>query len=75
MPSALEISIALISRLLLFLSIFTSLCVLFPLVAILIWGGESVFTFAFALIWGTIFGTSSSIFIAPSLLLEMNRKK
>lgn len=56
-------------------SIFTSLCVLFPLVAILIWGGESVFTFAFALIWGTIFGTSSSIFIAPSLLLEMNRKK
>jgi len=56
-------------------SIFTSFSTLLPLIAILIWGGESIFSFALALICGILFGTYSSIFIAVPLLFELNKIK
>lgn len=49
-------------------SINTSLSTLFPLVALYIWGAESIRIFVFALIIGIFVGTYSSIFIASPLL-------
>ncbi|MDD5447953.1 MAG: protein translocase subunit SecF [Actinomycetota bacterium] len=49
-------------------SINTSLTTLLPVGAILLFGGETLKDFAFALFFGIIAGTYSSIFIAPSLL-------
>lgn len=50
-------------------SINTSLTVLFTLLAIFFFGGESIKYFALALIIGVFFGTYSSIFVASSLLV------
>jgi len=49
-------------------SINTSLSTLFPLIALLVWGAESIKTFVFALVIGIFIGTYSSIFIASPLL-------
>jgi len=49
-------------------SINTSLSTLFPLLALYIWGAESIRIFIFALIIGIFVGTYSSIFIASPLL-------
>ncbi|OGZ35376.1 MAG: protein-export membrane protein SecF [Candidatus Portnoybacteria bacterium RIFCSPLOWO2_01_FULL_43_11] len=58
-------------------SVNTSLTVLLTLLAVYVFGGESVKYFALALIFGIIFGTYSSIFIASPLLVvwEKWRKK
>lgn len=51
-------------------SINTSLTVLIALLAVLIFGGESIFSFVLALIIGIVVGTYSSIFVAAALLLD-----
>lgn len=60
-------------------SINTSLTVLITLLAIFIFGGDSIRDFSLALIIGVAFGTYSSIFVASSLLVtsynwQMNKK-
>jgi preprotein translocase subunit SecF len=54
-------------------SINTVLTVLFTLVAIYLFGGESVKTFALALIVGIVSGAYSSIFIASQLLVSWKK--
>lgn len=51
-------------------SVNTSLVVLLTLVAVFLFGGESVHYFSLALMLGVVFGTYSSIFIASPLLVE-----
>jgi len=56
-------------------SINTSLTSLITLVALYIWGGDSIRHFTLALIIGMISGTYSSIFLASPLLLWWSKKK
>ncbi len=49
-------------------SIFTSVCTLIPITALLIFGESTLSDFAFALLVGIIAGTYSSIFIASPIL-------
>ncbi len=49
-------------------TIYTSVTTLLPLICILIWGGSTLYWFAFALVIGVIAGSWSSIALAPSLL-------
>lgn len=56
-------------------SLNTSLSTLFALLAVYIFGGESVRYFVLALIIGMIIGTYSSIFIASPILVLWNSKK
>ncbi len=49
-------------------TLYTSLTTLLPLICILVWGGSSLYWFAFALIIGVLVGAWSSIALAPSLL-------
>ena len=57
-------------------SINTSLSTLFPLVALYIWGAESIRILVFALIIGIFVGTYSSIFIAsPILTIWQERRR
>jgi preprotein translocase subunit SecF len=55
-------------------SINTSLTVIITLLAIYIFGGESIKNFALALLIGVSFGTYSSIFIASALLVSNYNK-
>jgi protein-export membrane protein SecD/preprotein translocase SecF subunit len=59
----------------LFRSLNTSLTILFVLFAIFFLGGESLRYFSLALILGMSFGTYSSIFIAPPILVSWLRRK
>lgn len=54
-------------------SIYTSLTLAFVLFCILIFGPESISWFTLAMIFGTIVGTYSSIFIASPLLFELHK--
>jgi len=56
-------------------SLNTSLTTLFALLAVYIFGGESIRYFVLALILGVIIGTYSSIFIASPLVVLWNSKK
>ncbi|MBV7433415.1 protein translocase subunit SecF [Cardiobacteriaceae bacterium TAE3-ERU3] len=49
-------------------TIVTGLTTLLAVLALLIFGGETLFGFAAALIFGVVFGTYSSIFVASSLV-------
>jgi preprotein translocase subunit SecF len=51
-------------------SINTSLTVIITLLAIFIFGGESIKTFTLALLIGITFGTYSSIFVASALMVD-----
>ena len=53
-------------------TLITSLTTLLVLISLVIFGGEILFVFSFALIAGVIVGTYSSIYIASSTLLIMN---
>ena len=55
-------------------SINTSVSTLFPLLALYIWGADSIKIFVFALIVGIFVGTYSSIFIASPLLALWQEK-
>lgn len=52
-------------------TLITSLTVLFVVVALLIFGGDSIKGFAFALVVGLISGTYSTIFIAAPVLADL----
>ncbi len=54
-------------------TLYTSLTTLIPLICILIWGGSTLYWFAFALVIGVIVGSWSSIALAPSLLAITSR--
>lgn len=56
-------------------SLNTSLTTLFALLAVYIFGGESIRYFVLALILGVIIGTYSSIFIASPIVVLWNSKK
>jgi len=56
-------------------SINTSLTVIFVLLAIIIFGGSSIRTFALAMAIGIFVGTYSSIFVAPPLLVVWEKMK
>ena len=55
-------------------TIYTSLTTLLPLICILIWGGSTLYWFAFALVVGVLAGSWSSIALAPSLLSITSKK-
>jgi len=55
-------------------SIATSATVLFTLLALLLFGGSSIFWFVFALVVGIIIGTYSSIFVASVVMVLWHRK-
>ncbi|MEP4380573.1 MAG: protein translocase subunit SecF [Alphaproteobacteria bacterium] len=50
----------------------TSITTLIALVALAIFGGSIIRDFAYAMIWGVIIGTYSSVFIAVPVLLALN---
>ena len=56
-------------------TIITSLTTLLALLALFIFGGEVIRGFTFAMIWGVLIGTYSSIFIASSILLTLGVKR
>jgi SecD/SecF fusion protein len=53
----------------------TSGTTLVTLLAIFIFGGETIRGFVFALILGVIIGTYSSVFIATPIAYDLQRKK
>ncbi|MDB4225519.1 MAG: protein translocase subunit SecF [Alphaproteobacteria bacterium] len=53
----------------------TSVTTLLALLSLYIFGGEVIRGFTFAMIWGVIIGTYSSIFIAAPVLLYLNVKR
>ena len=53
----------------------TSLTTLLALVSIYFFGGEILKGFSFALIWGVLIGTYSSIFVAATVLIYFNVKR
>jgi preprotein translocase subunit SecF len=56
-------------------TLLTSLTTLIALLALYIVGGEVIRGFSFAMIWGVVVGTYSSIFIAVPLLIFMNLRR
>lgn len=56
-------------------SIFTSLTVVIVLVALFFFGPQAIKGFTLALIFGTLVGTYSSVFIAAPLLYDITKKK
>ena len=71
MPDVLNLSINdTLSR-----TILTSMTTLLALTALYFLGGEGLRGFSFAMIWGVIVGTYSSIFVASPILLLLNLKR
>ncbi len=56
-------------------TLLTSVTTLIALLALYLFGGEVLRGFSFAMIWGVIVGTYSSIFIAVPLLVYMNLRR
>lgn len=56
-------------------TIMTSVTTLIALLALYIFGGEVIRGFTFAMIWGVVVGTYSSIFVASPLLLILGVKR
>ena len=55
-------------------TLYTSFTTLLPLICILIWGGSTLYWFAFSLLLGVLVGSWSSIALAPSLLSITSNK-
>lgn len=53
-------------------TLLTSITTLIALLILFFWGGEVIKGFSFAMIWGVLVGTYSSIFVAAPLLIHMN---
>ena len=51
-------------------TVITSLTVFFTAVALLVWGGEVLRDFSFAMVIGVAFGTYSSVYVASALALD-----
>ncbi|MEO0962042.1 MAG: protein translocase subunit SecDF, partial [Pseudomonadota bacterium] len=56
-------------------TVMTSVTTLLALLSLYIFGGEVIRGFTFAMIWGIIIGTYSSIFVAAPLLLWLGVKR
>ena len=56
-------------------SLATSFCTLLPILALLLFGGETLKDFAFALLVGTLSGAYSSIFIASPVLTHWKERE
>src|SRR6185503_12486037 len=56
-------------------SLATSFCAALPILALLLFGGETLQDFAFALLVGTISGTYSSVFIAGPVLTHWKERE
>ncbi len=56
-------------------TVMTSLTTLLALLALYFFGGEVIRGFVFAMIWGVVVGTYSSVFVAVPLLLYMNIRR
>ncbi len=56
-------------------SLATSFCAALPILALLLFGGETLQDFAFALLVGTISGTYSSVFIAGPVLTRWKERE
>ena len=56
-------------------TVITSMTTLLALLALIIFGGAVIRDFSFAMIWGVIVGTYSSIFIAGALLLYVQPQR
>lgn len=56
-------------------TLLTSVTTLIALLALFFFGGQVIRGFSFAMIWGVVIGTYSSIFIAVPLLLYMKLKR
>ncbi len=56
-------------------SLATSFCTVLPVLALLLFGGETLVDFAFALIVGTASGTYSSVFIASPVLTHWKERE
>ncbi|MGH6905153.1 MAG: protein translocase subunit SecF [Geminicoccaceae bacterium] len=56
-------------------TIMTSLTTLLALIALFVFGGPVIRGFTFAMIWGVLVGTYSTIFVATPLLLHLNLRR
>ncbi|MGV6812525.1 MAG: protein translocase subunit SecD [Brevirhabdus sp.] len=56
-------------------TVMTSLTTLLALVALYVLGGDVIRGFVFAMIWGVIVGTYSSVFVASAILLRLGVKR
>ena len=56
-------------------TVMTSVTTLIALLALFIFGGDVIRGFVFAMIWGVIVGTYSSVFVATNILLRLGVKR
>jgi preprotein translocase subunit SecF len=56
-------------------TVLTSLATMMALLALYFFGGEVIRGFAFAMIWGVVVGTYSSIFIASPVMILLGSKR
>lgn len=56
-------------------TLMTSLSTLIPLIALLILGGDVIRGFVFAITWGVVTGTYSSIYVAKNIVLMLGVKR
>ncbi len=56
-------------------TVMTSVTTLIALISLFILGGDVIHGFVFAMIWGVIIGTYSSIFVASAILLRLGVKR
>ncbi|MBD3625398.1 MAG: protein translocase subunit SecF [Rhodobacteraceae bacterium] len=56
-------------------TVMTSVTTLLALIALYVLGGDVIRGFTFAMIWGVIVGTYSSVFVASALLLKLDVKR
>jgi len=56
-------------------TVMTSVTTLLALIALYVFGGDVIRGFVFAMIWGVIVGTYSSVFVASPVLLRLGVKR
>ena len=56
-------------------TVMTSVTTLLALISLFVLGGDVIRGFVFAMIWGVIVGTYSSIFVASAILLRLGVKR
>ncbi len=56
-------------------TVMTSVTTLLALIALYVLGGDVIRGFTFAMIWGVIVGTYSSVFVASAILLKLDVKR
>ncbi len=56
-------------------TVMTSVTTLIALAALFVFGGDVIRSFVFAMIWGVVVGTYSSVFVATNILLRLGVKR